>query len=265
MSKATDLILKICRLPPAIREDDGIGEPIGEPRLPIVWVDGRDLAAQDERLITLVEAVWFQRDQPAFASSYAKHMAWGQAWTEFRHAHPLLLRHDAETVLTGMLGKLQSIQNAEDEVMTDGWTMALVKLVENELTALLEKEGTPFKEFSTYHLGLGRTLVGLTHLLVDGDIRSDQAKILLRAAVDALPGSVLEDLIDQHEEIFNEVEGDALETLMDEVIAANQKAVDEIKAGKDKAIGFLVGQILKQHKVDPGVVKERLFTKIRGT
>ncbi len=55
-------------------------------------------------------------------------------------------------------------------------------------------------------------------------------------------------------------------TIVDEVLAdpASQKAVDDIKAGNDKAIGFLVGQIMKksQGKANPALaqklIRERL-------
>jgi aspartyl-tRNA(Asn)/glutamyl-tRNA(Gln) amidotransferase subunit B len=42
----------------------------------------------------------------------------------------------------------------------------------------------------------------------------------------------------------------AIETIVDEVLAdpAAQKAVEDIKAGNDKAIGFLVGQVMKKSK-----------------
>ena len=40
----------------------------------------------------------------------------------------------------------------------------------------------------------------------------------------------------------------ALEAIVDEVIAANQKSVDEFRAGKDKAFNALVGQVMKASK-----------------
>lgn len=52
----------------------------------------------------------------------------------------------------------------------------------------------------------------------------------------------------------------ALLKLVDEVIAANPQSVDDFKAGKDRAIGFLVGQIMKATKgqANPGVVNNLL-------
>lgn len=54
----------------------------------------------------------------------------------------------------------------------------------------------------------------------------------------------------------------ALEDLVKKVIAANPQSVADYKAGKKKAIGFLVGQIMKETKgrANPGVVNQ-LLTK----
>lgn len=52
----------------------------------------------------------------------------------------------------------------------------------------------------------------------------------------------------------------ALLKLVDEVIAANPQSVEDYKAGKDRAIGFLVGQLMKATKgqANPGVVNTLL-------
>ncbi|HET9208141.1 MAG TPA: Asp-tRNA(Asn)/Glu-tRNA(Gln) amidotransferase GatCAB subunit B, partial [Burkholderiaceae bacterium] len=57
---------------------------------------------------------------------------------------------------------------------------------------------------------------------------------------------------------------DALETLVDQVLAANPKSIDEFKAGKDKAFNALVGQVMKasQGKANPAQVNELLKKKL---
>jgi aspartyl-tRNA(Asn)/glutamyl-tRNA(Gln) amidotransferase subunit B len=56
----------------------------------------------------------------------------------------------------------------------------------------------------------------------------------------------------------------ALETVVDQVIAANPKSVDEYRAGKDKAFNALVGQAMKatQGKANPALLGELLKKKI---
>ena len=56
----------------------------------------------------------------------------------------------------------------------------------------------------------------------------------------------------------------ALEALIDEVIAANAKSVEEFRAGKDKAFNALVGQVMKasKGKANPAQASELLRRKL---
>lgn len=56
-----------------------------------------------------------------------------------------------------------------------------------------------------------------------------------------------------------------LEKVIEEVISANPKSVEDYKAGKKKAIGFLVGQTMKamQGKANPGKVNQILTEKLQ--
>jgi aspartyl-tRNA(Asn)/glutamyl-tRNA(Gln) amidotransferase subunit B len=58
----------------------------------------------------------------------------------------------------------------------------------------------------------------------------------------------------------------ALETIVDQVIAANAKSVDEYRAGKDKAFNALVGQVMKASKgqANPAQASELLKKKLGG-
>jgi aspartyl-tRNA(Asn)/glutamyl-tRNA(Gln) amidotransferase subunit B len=57
-----------------------------------------------------------------------------------------------------------------------------------------------------------------------------------------------------------------LEGILDAVLAANQKSVDEFRAGKDKAFQALVGQAMKasKGKANPAQVNEMLKKKLAG-
>jgi aspartyl-tRNA(Asn)/glutamyl-tRNA(Gln) amidotransferase subunit B len=56
----------------------------------------------------------------------------------------------------------------------------------------------------------------------------------------------------------------ALEKIVDEVIAANAKSVEEYKSGKDKAFNALVGQVMKasKGKANPAQATELLKKKL---
>ncbi len=57
-----------------------------------------------------------------------------------------------------------------------------------------------------------------------------------------------------------------LEALVDKLIAENAAQVEQLRAGKDKVIGFFVGQAMKatQGRADPGRVGELLRQKVLG-
>lgn len=56
----------------------------------------------------------------------------------------------------------------------------------------------------------------------------------------------------------------AIEAAIDKVIAANPKQVADYKAGKDKLLGFFVGQVMKETKgqANPGIVNELVKKKL---
>ena len=58
----------------------------------------------------------------------------------------------------------------------------------------------------------------------------------------------------------------ALASIIDQVLAANAKSVEDYKAGKEKAFGALVGQAMKatKGKANPAAVNSLLKTKLGG-
>ncbi|WP_066330586.1 Asp-tRNA(Asn)/Glu-tRNA(Gln) amidotransferase subunit GatB [Azohydromonas lata] len=58
----------------------------------------------------------------------------------------------------------------------------------------------------------------------------------------------------------------ALEAIVEQVLAANEKSVAEFRAGKDKAFNALVGQVMKasKGKANPGLAGELLKKKLQG-
>ena len=56
----------------------------------------------------------------------------------------------------------------------------------------------------------------------------------------------------------------AIEAVVDAVIAANPSQVAEYQSGKDKLIGFFVGQVMKETggKANPGQVNAMLKNKL---
>lgn len=53
-------------------------------------------------------------------------------------------------------------------------------------------------------------------------------------------------------------------SIADEVLAANEKSVNDYKGGKTNALGYLVGQCMKasKGKANPGKMKEIILAKL---
>ncbi len=58
----------------------------------------------------------------------------------------------------------------------------------------------------------------------------------------------------------------SLEPVIDKIVAANPRQVEEFRSGKTKVIGFFVGQVMKETKgqANPKVVNELLQNKLKG-
>jgi aspartyl-tRNA(Asn)/glutamyl-tRNA(Gln) amidotransferase subunit B len=58
----------------------------------------------------------------------------------------------------------------------------------------------------------------------------------------------------------------ALEAIVDAVLAANAKSVEEFRAGKDKAFNALVGQVMKasKGKANPAQASDMLRRRLSG-
>jgi len=69
------------------------------------------------------------------------------------------------------------------------------------------------------------------------------------------------------ENLWPQEDAVALEKLVDEVLAANTKLVDDYRAGKEKAFNAIVGQMMKrsQGKANPAQVNEILRRKLQGS
>jgi aspartyl-tRNA(Asn)/glutamyl-tRNA(Gln) amidotransferase subunit B len=93
--------------------------------------------------------------------------------------------------------------------------------------------------------------------IADGTISNNAA----RQVFDALwtTGGAVDALIDSLG-LRQMSDSSALEAIIAEVLAANQKSVDEFRAGKDKAFNALVGQVMKasKGKANPAQVNELL-------
>lgn len=57
----------------------------------------------------------------------------------------------------------------------------------------------------------------------------------------------------------------AIEKMVDEVLDENEQSIKDFKDGKDRALGFLVGQVMKKSrgKANPKIANEMIVKKIK--
>ena len=101
----------------------------------------------------------------------------------------------------------------------------------------------------------------LVKLIDNGKISGSAAKQVFKVMYEkgGEPDMIVEDL-----GLVQVSDAGAIESAIDEVIAANEKAVADFKAGEQKSFGFLVGQVMAhmKGKANPQVVNELLKKKL---
>ena len=107
-------------------------------------------------------------------------------------------------------------------------------------------------------------LAGLVARIGDGTISNAIARKVFEALWQG-EGRDADEIIER-DGLKQVTDSGAIEALIDEVLAANQKSVDEFRAGKEKAFNALVGQIMKasKGKASPAQVNELLRRRLQG-
>jgi aspartyl-tRNA(Asn)/glutamyl-tRNA(Gln) amidotransferase subunit B len=106
-------------------------------------------------------------------------------------------------------------------------------------------------------------LAALVGRIADGTISNNGA----RQVFDALWGGAADvDAVIADKGLKQMADTGALEAIVAQVVAANAKSVDEFRAGKEKALNALVGQVMKasQGKANPAQATALLKAKIGG-
>jgi len=72
------------------------------------------------------------------------------------------------------------------------------------------------------------------------------------------------DIVYEKEKPQQITDSSAIEKIIDEIIAANPKQVEQYRAGKKTVVGFFVGQVMKasQGQANPQMVNELLARKL---
>jgi aspartyl-tRNA(Asn)/glutamyl-tRNA(Gln) amidotransferase subunit B len=104
-------------------------------------------------------------------------------------------------------------------------------------------------------------LAGLIKRISDNTINNKTAKDVLKKMWDSGDAA---DVIIERDGLKQESDTGAIEAIVDAVLAANPKAIEEYRSGKEKALNALVGQVMKGSggKANPGMALELLKKKV---
>ncbi|KRM73080.1 Asp-tRNA(Asn)/Glu-tRNA(Gln) amidotransferase subunit GatB [Lacticaseibacillus brantae] len=104
-------------------------------------------------------------------------------------------------------------------------------------------------------------LAGMIELIDDGTISSKIAKKVFQEIIknDTDPAAWV-----KAKGLIQESDPAVLTPIIDEILDNNQQSIDDFHNGKDRAVGFLVGQIMKQThgQANPKVVNDILLTEL---
>ncbi len=130
--------------------------------------------------------------------------------------------------------------------------------VMGELAARLHKEDKALDQSPVS----AEQLAGLVARIGDNTISNSIAKKVFEALWTG-EGASADQIIEQ-KGLKQITDSSAIEKLVEEVLAANQKSVEEFRAGKEKAFNALVGQVMKaaRGKANPQQVNELLKAKL---
>ncbi|RED30484.1 Asp-tRNA(Asn)/Glu-tRNA(Gln) amidotransferase subunit GatB [Paenibacillus sp. VMFN-D1] len=139
-----------------------------------------------------------------------------------------------------------SLNYTKDAKAVSNWIMG-------DLLGYLNSTGLELPSLKITGRGLGE-MIGL---IEKGTISSKIAKTVFKEMLES--GKLPQQIVEEKGLVQISDEG-AIKTIVEQVVAANPQSVEDFKAGKQKAIGFLVGQVMKESKgkANPALVNKLL-------
>lgn len=150
----------------------------------------------------------------------------------------------------GVLEKLETQRIARNRLAAS--------LVTNDFFATLNSKGWTIETCPITPAHLSE----LVDLQIDGTVSGRLAKEVYEIMVETLqfPSQIVEE-----RGLKQLVDTDAISAVISSVIETNTDKVAQYRSGKDKLLGFFVGQVMKQTqgKANPAIVNELLSTMLK--
>ena len=142
------------------------------------------------------------------------------------------------------------LQETDDYKSASNWVMGEVLKVVNEAK-------TQISEFPVSPQNLGKLIKLINDKTISGKIAKDIFPEMLETNKEP-------DVIVKEKNLLQITDTGTIESAVDKIVAASPKEVEQYLAGKDKVIGFFVGQIMKETKgkANPQIVNELLKKKL---
>ncbi len=159
----------------------------------------------------------------------------------------------------GVLTASRELADYFERVVTNvgGEAKVCANWVMGDLSALLNKDGKEIEQSPV----TAEMLAGMIKRIQDNTISGKLAKDVFEAMWN---GEGDADTVIDKRGLKQITDTGAIEKIIDDVIAANPQQVEQYKGGKDKLMGFFVGQVMKlsQGKANPGQVNQLLKRKL---
>ncbi len=144
----------------------------------------------------------------------------------------------------------ESLKYTKDAKAVSNWIMG-------DLLGYLNANGQELEDVKVTGQGLGE-MIGL---MEKGTISSKIAKTVFKAMLET--GKLPQQIVEEQGLVQISDEG-AIKAVVDQIVTNNPQSVEDYKAGKEKAIGFLVGQVMKETKgkANPALVNKLLVERL---
>ena len=139
---------------------------------------------------------------------------------------------------------------SKDAKLSSNWMMT-------EVLRILKEKNISITDFSIVPENLGKLILLIKNNTISSKIAKDIFEVLLTENKDP-------ELIVKEKGLVQITDNNEIEQIVDKVISENSQSVEDYKAGKDRAIGFLVGQAMKlsKGKANPKIVTDMILSKI---
>ncbi len=146
----------------------------------------------------------------------------------------------------------ETVAKGRDPKLAANWVMG-------DLAGLLNKAGKSITESPVSADALG----GLIDLIADNTISGRIAKDVFAEMFET--GKPAKDIVEA-KGLRQVTDTGAIDAAIDDIMAKNADKVAEYRGGKDKLLGFFVGQVMKATggKANPALLNERLKAKLAG-